>query len=223
MSTAKTTQKRRQPHSIADNIWMWSAPYGDSFFNSFMLQIGKQQSVLIDPFFDDLDGEPLMEWSVFDELPAPQAIWLTSSDHERDSDKFHKHFDIPVRIAKPEAGLMSHKPDEYFQDEEQLPGGWQVLQLNHQKTPAECAFYHAKQEILLIGDALLAESDDLLRRPYDEPSYPDEKKAQQSLETLKNLSVKTILLGHGDPIFKKAHAALCKAVDVDPRELLGLQ
>jgi len=214
-------KKRQQPHPITEGVWMWSMDYGygETFFNSYLLKTGKNQAVLVDPLFNSLDGKPLMDWSVFDDLPKPQAIWLTNSDHERDSEEFHKHFRIPVLGPKQEAGQMSIRLDEHFKDEESLDGGWQVIFLKDQKTPAECVFYHPERQLLLVGDALLSQADGRLRRPYDEPAYASEAKAQQGLQVLSELPVKGILVGHGDPVFKNAKDLLQDALNQDPRSI----
>jgi glyoxylase-like metal-dependent hydrolase (beta-lactamase superfamily II) len=163
----------------------------------------------------------MLQWPDFDALPRPQAIWLTSSDHERDSRLFQTHFHIPLMVAQPETGLMSAKADRNLEPGEPLPGGWQVIRLSDQKTPAECAFYQPERRLLLVGDALLSQADGRLRRPYDEPAYADEQKAQQGLRVLRDLSVTGVLVGHGDPVFEQAQARLRDAVTQDPRILAG--
>lgn len=218
-----TRQKRQHPSEIAEGIWLWSAAYDETFFNSYLVQTDEDQSVLVDPLFYTLDGEPLANWSDFDSLPKPQAIWLTNSDHERDSRLFQKHFHIPLEVAKPETRLMSAKADRFFKDGDSLPGGWQVIELQDQKTPTECVFYHQERQLLIVGDAILSQADGRLRRPYDEPAYTDEQKAQQGLQTLADLPVKGVLVGHGDPVFSHSKAWLRDALEKDPRSISNNQ
>jgi glyoxylase-like metal-dependent hydrolase (beta-lactamase superfamily II) len=214
-----TIQERRHPVEVAEGIWLWSVDYGETFFNSYVVQIDEDESVLVDPFFYTLEGDPLTSWSDFDHLPRPQAIWLTCSDHERDSHLFQKYFHIPLEVAKPEVGLMSAKADRNFKDGDILPGGWQVIELQDQKTPAECAFYQEKRQLLIVGDAILSQADGRLRRPYDEPAYTNEQKAQQGLQVLADLPIKGILVGHGDPVFNHTQEYLRDALEKDPRTI----
>jgi glyoxylase-like metal-dependent hydrolase (beta-lactamase superfamily II) len=222
MSTPEMIQKRQQLSQITEGVWMWSAPYndGEAFFNSFLIQTGKQEAVLVDPLFHALEEKkPLMSWSVFEDLPRPKAIWLTSSDHERDSELFCKQFDIPILAAKAEERWMACRVDQAIEDGDTLQGGWQAILLEDQKTPAEFAFYNPRQQLLNIGDAILTQEDGRLRRPYDEPSYKNEKKAQQGLQRLADLPVKGILVGHGDPVFQRAKALLKDALEKEPRSI----
>ena len=219
MSLKTEVGKRQKPTLIAEGVWMWSIDYGDgeTFFNSYLLQTDENESIVIDPLFNALDGKPALEWSYFDNLPSPQAVWLTTSDHERDSRLFCKHFHIPLRASKAESKLLSMPIDEDLKDESIINGAWKVFFLKEQKTPAECVFYQTRSQLLIVGDALLSQSDGRLRRPYDEPSYKSEEKAKQGLQFLANLSVKGVLPGHGDPVFKNAQSLLQKALSQDPR------
>lgn len=221
MSLKMAARERQKPALIAEGIWMWAIDYGDgeTFFNSYMLQTGENESVVIDPFFNTLDGNTALKWSYFDNLPIPQAVWLTSSDHERDSERFCNHFNIPLWASKAESSLLSLDINEELKDESLLDGGWKVFHLKDQKTPSECVFYHSKRHLLIVGDALLSQDDGRLRRPYGEPSYKSEEKAKQGLQFLANLSVKGVLFGHGDPVFKNAQSLLQDALSLDPRSI----
>lgn len=221
MSLKSAVRGRHKPTLVAESIWMWSIDYGDgeTFFNSYLLQTGENESVVIDPLFNTLEGKPALKWSYFDDLSTPQAVWLTSSDHERDSESFCKHFHIPLRAPKAESKLLSIPIDEDLKDESIVDGAWKVFFLRDQKTPAECVFYHTHRQLLIVGDALLSQDDGRLRRPYGEPAYKSEEKAKQGLQFLANLSVKGILLGHGDPVFKNAQALLQDALSLDPRSI----
>lgn len=196
---------RAFPHRLLDDVWMWS------FFiekaglhgNGYLIQTSPQESILIDP---PLEGLEVLD--AFESLPPPQCIILTNSDHERAADVFRQRFKSVVWIHQYDATGLSIPADCLFRDGDAFPGNWQAIHLSGQKTPGECALYHAEKQMLVLGDSLIAEKYQQLTRLPSSLYGGDSGEAEQGLQRLLRLSVKTILSTHGDPILANAMSLL---------------
>lgn len=200
--------ERSFPHKVTDGIWMWSvfSEEKEIDFNGYLVQTGENEAFIVDP---PCAGDEVLE--SFGPLPKPQLIVITNRDHERKAQEFKEAFRIPVTAPKEDAPLMDIPVDKVFEDGDSLPGGWQVIHLENQKSPGESALYHAERRILILGDALIG-------KPYQRLSLlPDDKyeskaAAIEGLKRLLPLDVKIVLPGDGDPIMLNAASLLADAL-----------
>jgi glyoxylase-like metal-dependent hydrolase (beta-lactamase superfamily II) len=149
----------------------------------------------------------------FAPLPKPGFIVLTNRDHERSAQQFKDAFRIPVYIHQQDAPLVSIAVDRAFQGGDLLPGGWQVIHLENQKSPGESALYNAETRILILGDALIGKPFQHLSMLPDE-KYASKQEAVEGLKGLLVLDVKAVLPGDGDPVMLDASRLLSDALGV---------
>lgn len=209
-----TVHERSLPHLVTNGIWMWSVFNEEKVlnFNGYLVKTGENQSVIIDPVCDELD--PIAVLNAFQPLPKPTAIWLTNRDHERASRQFKERFNIPVIASESDGALMEGRPDRHFRHEEELEGGWRVIELCEQKSPGEVAFYEPQRRLLLVGDALIGKPTGRLSMlPADK--YADIRAARQGLQCLGELEVEAVLPCDGDPVFFDAQSLLRDAIRLD--------
>ncbi len=103
-----------------------------------------------------------------------------------------KNLELEWRKFLKTFGFKEVKPDRTFQDGDTLPGGFQVIHTPGH-APGHCCFY--KSEILLAGDI------DLIS-PWVGNLSCSIVDYLQSLEKLKQLSIKALFPSHGEPIYE---------------------
>jgi glyoxylase-like metal-dependent hydrolase (beta-lactamase superfamily II) len=196
--------ERNFPHSVMDGIWMWSifVEEQDTDLNGYLVQTSENEAFIVDP---PCAGPEVLD--SFEPLPKLTMIVITNSNHERSAQQFKEKFRIPVYAHRQDAPLMSVAVDRVFEDSELLPGGWQVIQLEHQKTAGESALYHLERRIVILGSALIGKPFQHLSMLPDD-QYASKAAFVQGLKRLLSLDVRTILLTVGDPISLNASALL---------------
>jgi len=200
--------ERDLPHRIKNGVWMWSVfqEKTDLYYNGYLVATDANRSFIVDPPCagpDTLNG--------FTPLPKPEFIFLTNANHERAAAEFRERFQIPVYVHEADAPLLSLKPDFTVQDGQELANDWTVIHLPEQKTPGECALYSAKEQTVILGDALLGMPLQQLSLPSEKPRHPDV--ALFALQKrLGNLQVQAVLVGAGDPVLLEAGSMLKDAL-----------
>lgn len=190
--------------ALLHNIWEWSWFSEDKQlnFNGHLLTIGEHR-ILVDP--------PPM--SVNDIAFARQEgsvdyILLTNRDHEREADQLRKEFHCMVMAPELDAKDMSISIDKTCKDGELLPGGIWVVQLAHQKSPGESAFFLQQGKgILLVGDAIIGQPAGALRLLPPE-KYVDISQAREGLRRLLKYDFDSLVVGDGDSIVTGAKPIL---------------
>jgi glyoxylase-like metal-dependent hydrolase (beta-lactamase superfamily II) len=206
--THHALHERNFPHRLIDDIWMWSvfSEEKEIDFNGYLVQLDEGRAFLVDP---PCAGPEVLE--SFQPLPAPQFIVLTNRDHERCAQAFKDAFRIPVYAPENDAPLMSIAVDRVFRDGDMLPGGWQVIHLENQKSPGESALYSLEKRILILGDALVGKPFQCLSMlPGDK--YADKNLAREGLKRLQGQDVKAVLPGDGDPVMLNAASLIQEAI-----------
>jgi glyoxylase-like metal-dependent hydrolase (beta-lactamase superfamily II) len=200
--------ERYFPHRLMDGLWLWSvfSEEKEIYFNGYLIQTGEHESILIDP---PCGGPEVLDG--FEPLPKPKLIILTNADHERASLQFKERFDIPVYIHESDAPLLSYSPDHTFQDGQVFPDSWQAIHLPNQKTPGESALYHAAKQLLILGDALIGKPPQRLSM-LSADKYADKTTAAQGLQRLRDLAVRAVLPGDGDPIMQQGASLIADAL-----------
>jgi glyoxylase-like metal-dependent hydrolase (beta-lactamase superfamily II) len=185
---------------------MWSVYSAEKGFDFNGFAIATDDGVLIvDPPSDDD--------AVFEAITAidqPCLVVVTNRDHERASDAFRVHYGIPVAAHHLDASFMAVCPEQTFDEDTWLPGGFRVVHLPHQKSPGESALYQPQQGLLLVGDAVIGHPvGQLAMLPLDK--YANPKSAHQALKRLADLhpgGLDTLLTGDGEPVLTHAQDAL---------------
>lgn len=214
-ATHQALHDRCFPHRLMAGVWMWSvySEEKEMDFNGYLVETIPGQGFIVDP---PCGGPEVLE--AFVSLPRASCVILTNRDHERSSELFRKHFNIPVYAPDKDAPLLEHAPDQTYRDGESLIGGWQAFQLNDQKSPGECVLYHAEHRIVILGDALIGKSTfHLSMLPAEK--YHSKRDALQGLQRLRSLDVKTVLCCDGDPVLQNGSAIIAEALLEAGREL----
>ncbi len=185
--------------AIIDNIWTWSMFSEEKGynFNSYLISDGKK-TVLIDPVKQNDE-----DFNFIKSKTPYEAIYLTNKDHLRDAYNLKEKLNIPLWIHEEDKQYIENEVDYAFRDGNKLACGIEVIHLNDQKSPGECAFYIPERKVLILGDALIGHPADNLKLLPKE-KYKDINQAKKELEKLISLSFDVLLLGDGESILEGA-------------------
>ena len=176
-------------------------------FNGLLI-IGKSESVIIDPPGLAKDDEAELK-NIIDSHPSCplKGVLLTNVHHERASSLLKDKFSVPVWVNNLDKEALETSNDKTFIGGDTLFCGIQAIQLEHQKSPGETAFYIADQKIMILGDALIGKVPGQLNMLPPE-KYQDPEKAKASLNQLLDYDFETLLVGDGSSILKGAKEAV---------------
>jgi glyoxylase-like metal-dependent hydrolase (beta-lactamase superfamily II) len=168
----------------------------------------KGESVIIDPPGLGKDGEFELKDIIDSHSPCPlQAVLLTNVHHERASSLLKDKFSVPVWVNKLDKEALEVSTEKTFIGGDTLFCGIQAIQLEHQKSPGETAFYIKDQKIMILGDALIGKVPGEVSMLSPE-KYKDPAKAKVCLNQLLEYDFETLLVGDGTSILKGAKAAV---------------
>lgn len=204
-----TQHARSLPHEVMVGVWMWSvySEEKDLYFNGYLLKISENESIIVDP---PCDSSAVLD--AFEPLPRPVLIFITNRDHVRAVADFKQHFGVPVYAHEADAGSLDGlKADFTSRNGDVLAGGWQVIHLENQKSPGECALYNPESKLLVLGDALIGKPFQRLSM-LAEDKYRDKIDAIQGLLPLTRLDVKGVLPCDGDPVLMDAGGMIADAL-----------
>lgn len=166
-------------------------------FNGYLISDGKK-NVLIDPVRQNDE-----DFNFIKKKAPYEAIYLTNKDHLRDSKNLKTKLNTSIWIHEEDKQYLENDVDCTFKDGDKLTCEIEVIHLNNQKSPGECAFYLPSRKVLILGDALIGfPSGSLKLLPKEK--YKDIKNTIKSLERLVSLSFDTLLLGDGESILEGA-------------------
>ncbi len=176
-------------------------------FNGLLI-VGKGESVIIDPPDLEKNDEVELKNIIGSHSSSPlKGILLTNVHHERASSLLKNKFSVPVWVNKLDKETLEESTDNTFVGGESLFCGIQAIQLEHQKTPGETAFYIKDQKIMILGDALIGKIPGQVNMlPPDK--YHDPVKAKLGLKQLLEYDFETLLVGDGTSILKEAKEAV---------------
>ncbi len=190
-------------------LYNWSE-YSDEKqldFNGLLI-IGKGESVIIDPPGLEKNDEAELK-NLIDSHPSGplKGIFLTNVHHERASSLLKDQFSVPVWVNALDKEALETSTDKTFKGGDILFCGIQAIQLEHQKSPGETAFYIEDQKIMILGDALIGKVPGQVNMlPPDK--YQDPAKAKAGLNQLLDYDFDTLLVGDGSSILKGGKDAL---------------
>ena len=190
--------------AVLPNIWEWSwfSEEKQLNFNGHFLTVGEHR-ILIDP-------PPMAPEDIaFSQQGGPiDYILLTNRDHEREAASLQEIFHCGVRGPELDAAAMAHAKVTTYKDGELLPGGIWAIQLSHQKSPGESAFFlDARKGILIVGDAVIGKPEGALRLLPAE-KYADLEQAREGLRRLLKYQFDALLVGDGSSIVSGAKLIL---------------
>jgi glyoxylase-like metal-dependent hydrolase (beta-lactamase superfamily II) len=190
---------------ILPGLYSWSE-YSEEKkldFNGLLI-IGKGESVIIDPPDLVKDDEVELKKLIDSHLSCPlKGVLLTNVHHERASSLLKDQFSVPVWVNALDKEALETSTDKTFKGGDILFCGIQTIQLEHQKSPGETAFYIKDQKIMILGDALIGKVPGQVNMlPPDK--YQDPAKAKTGLSQLLDYDFETLLVGDGSSILKDA-------------------
>jgi len=176
-------------------------------FNGLLI-IGKGESVIIDPPALAKDDEAELKNIIDSHSSCPlKGVLLTNVHHERASSLLKDKFSVPVWVNNLDKEALETSNDKTFIGGDTLFCGIQAIQLEHQKSPGETAFYIKDQQIMILGDALIGKvPGEVTMLPPDK--YKDPAKAKICLNQLLEYDFETLLVGDGTSILKGAKEAV---------------
>lgn len=176
-------------------------------FNGLLI-IGKSESVIIDPPDLGKDDEAELKNIIDSHSSSPlKGVLLTNVHHERASSLLKDKFSVPVWVNKLDQEALEASTDKSFAGGDTLFCGIQAIQLEHQKSPGETAFYIKDQKIMILGDALIGKVPGQVNMlPPDK--YKDSVKAKAGLNQLLDYDFENLLVGDGSSILKGAKEAV---------------
>ena len=194
---------------ILPDLYSWSQ-YSEEKkldFNGYLI-IGKDESIIIDPPDLENDDEASLKSILDQHVSCPlKGILLTNVHHERASDSLRNRFFVPVWVNERDKNGLEVSSDNSFNGEDHLFCGIHAIQLDHQKSPGETAFYMKDKKMMIVGDALIGKAPGQLSMlPPDK--YQDPVKAKAGLGKLMNYEFDSLLVGDGVSILKGAKQAV---------------
>lgn len=200
----QSLENRTLPTPLFDNIWIWSVYSQEKGlqFNGYAIKTFND-FILIDP--------PSASEDIFNALETiavPSAVLLTNGDHAREAQAYWDRFKAYIYIHDADADMLTERAQKTFESDDILPGGLEVIHLENQKSPGECAFYLPSQNVLFIGDALIGKpAGQLSQLPAEK--YANPEAAHQTLkQKLGHLKPEALLLGDGEPVLQSAQQVL---------------
>ena len=176
-------------------------------FNGLLI-IGKGESVIIDPPALAKDDEAELKNIIDSHSSCPlKGVLLTNVHHERASSLLKDKFSVPVWVNNLDKEALETSNDKTFTGGDTLFCGIQAIQLEHQKSPGETAFYIADQKIMILGDALIGKFPGQLNM-LPPAKYQNPEKAKAGLNQLLDYDFETLLVGDGSSILKGAKEAV---------------
>lgn len=190
-------------------LYSWSEYNEEKKLNfNGLLIIGTGESVIIDPPDLGKDDELELKKIIDSHSSCPlKAVLLTNVHHERASSLLKDKFSVPVWVNKRDKEALESSTDKTFTGGDTLFCGIQAIQLEHQKSPGETAFYIRDQQIMILGDALIGKVPGQVNMlPPDK--YQDPAKAKVGLNQLLDYDFETLLIGDGASILKNGKEAV---------------
>ncbi len=192
-------------NEILDNVWMWSEYQSDRrfCFNGFAL-VCDETVYIVDPV-----GIAPHDMLKIQQLGKRFEIILLNADHERETDGFAEALSASIWAPKTDVALLkTQKRMETYGNGHLFGADWEVKHLLGMKTPGESVLYSARQGVLLVGDAILADPAVGLRL-VPKQKLKDTNRALKALEGLATLDFQSLLCTVGFQLHYGAREALC--------------
>jgi hypothetical protein len=197
---------------LADGLWRWTARHGEwhpgewgAQVASFALDAG-DVTLLIDPLVPEED--------FLDELVSgPVAILITIPYHTRSAEPLSERYGARIYGHPAVAKRLRNASVEPIDGE--LPGRARAFKIPRR---FETPIHLPSHEALAFGDAIVTTPDAELRMwstaPDRERWYRDT--FAPALQPLRELSLRRILVTHGEPVLRDGSTALDAALSAPP-------
>ncbi len=192
---------------ICAGVWHWrihNAGIGGAISSSHAVAT-QDGSVLIDPVrLDD---------SAFASLPAPEAVLLNATTHQRSAWRYRRELGIEVWMAD-DAGTGDEEPDRRYAEGDVLPGGLRALRTPGPEWPHYSFLLEREPGVLFCSDLLMNDGSGELR--FVPPEFhEDPAETRRSVERLLDLDFSVLCLDHGTPVVSDPQAALRRLLASD--------
>lgn len=201
--------------TVLPGIHYWSRfqPDRGIDFNGF-LWVRPEGNLLVDPL--ELDAAEL---EAVREAGGARWILLTNFDHLRDALALKSALGAAILAPAAERARFGERGsavDHWFESARDLPrelrDAVEIFPLLGGKSPIEPAVFLRGPEALVFGDLVRSHvSGELTLLPP--PKLPDRAGAIESLQALRELPIRGLLLGDGDCIFYHARQAFADFLD----------
>lgn len=200
---------------IDDGLWRWSTMFGEWGHEVGCTYLEADDAiVLIDPLVPEEADEEQRFWRALDRdvarRDAPVHVLVTVFWHTRSAARMVERYDARVHAVSGARALVARRAGvvhETFRPGDALPGGVTVYATSRAN---EVVYWIPAHRALVPGDAILGADDGGLRLcPVSWlPPGHDHARLRASLEPLRELPVRRVLVSHGAPVLEDGHAAL---------------
>jgi len=159
--------------------------------------------VLIDP--------PAVSDVVLPELERfgkPVAVLITGRHQERRSKQYHQWYGAKLCVPKADKSMVLQKADIYYEDGDILPGGFQVIGLENQRSAGESALYYEPSKTMAAGH-LLGEPAGYVGMQSSHV-YHNFSAAFEGQLRLLQYDFEVLLMGRGQPISEDGRMCLAR-------------
>jgi glyoxylase-like metal-dependent hydrolase (beta-lactamase superfamily II) len=189
---------------VVDGVWHWrihNAGIGGAISSSHAVAVDGG-CVLVDPV--RLDDELLAS------LPAPTAIALDATTHQRSAWRYRAEFGIDVWLPE-DARAGDEEPDRRYAEGDVLPGGLLAIRTPGPEWPHYSFLLERDPGVLICSDLISGDGDELHFVP---PEYHDDAaETRRSVERLLDLPFAVLCLDHGIPITDDPKGALRRLLE----------
>ena len=187
---------------ILDKVYRWQALDTTlrQHLNGYLLST-RAGVILVDP--------PRAESVIIEQIEAlgrPRAVLLTGRPNERRAKQYQDWYQAKVFAPEADRRRFRVAADHYYKVGETLPAGFKPVELRNQRTPGECALFHAKARLLIAGH-LNGEPAGSIQMEA-QGMYSDFSRAFEAQLGLLKLDFDILLPGRGEPILKGGRKAL---------------
>lgn len=148
---------------------------------------------------------PEKEMLELKKLGQPQAILLTSGNHERASEAWQEKFQIPIGTSAEALIRLKRKPDFFFKEGSEVYDFLPICIFG--AGPGEMAFYDKKMRTAVVGDCIV----NLDMMPFSllpDKYCQDPRLMRKALKTLLNFDIARFFFAHGQPVLKETSQKL---------------
>jgi len=189
---------------IIDGVYVWEHLIIEHkhTINGYYLET-EDGPILFDP--------PSAAQSVIQQIEAlgkPKHVVVTGRFRQRRAAYYQQWYGATLWAPHADQRHLNLEPDELYGSIDEVPGGFDVVGLEKQLSPGECALYNADRKCLLAGHLVgtppgsIRMQDRYLYRPFS-PAF-------EAQLPLISLDFETLLPGRGSPIPAGGRVALAQ-------------
>lgn len=204
---------------IDEGLWRWSTHYEEWRQGVGCVYLEAPDAiVLIDPLVPEQQAEAARFWEALDRdverAGVPVHVLVTVFYHVRSADEVVRRYDGRLHVvsrARTAIGKRTDVAADVFRPGDPLPGGVEALSSGR---ATEVVYWIPRHRALVPGDVILGREGGGLRLCPESwlPSSIGHAKLRAALRPLLELPVERVLVSHGEPVTRNAHARLAEAL-----------